>query len=202
MDLLRNPPPNHFDPFLTSDNLKYFADQMLSVYSNTIKDLCSIDDDNYTISCAVFGRCKNRFTRLILSGETPVDTQIQDSSNNFTFRIGNTVGIRFFKEIDYLKPKRPNFFKQSENLDMFEVDASVPSYWRFILVPASSDEEETFVAFVGFNSKTLPITCWTSNNAKHFIFDPQAVLPAPAELKGINIDDLLGDQDIDKVKNF
>lgn len=201
MDLLRNPPPSHFDPHLTGENLIYFANQMLEVYAQTLKHLCTPDDDNYTLSCTVFGRCKNRFHHVISSGSTPVKAEIQDSSNSFTFRIGNTYGIRFFKEDDYLKPKRANVFKQSANLDLFDKDDTTPVFWRFILVPAKSDEEETFVAFVGFNKKTVPITCWTSNNAERFIFDPEAVLPTPVEFKGIDIADLLGDEDMDEANN-
>ena len=203
MDLLKNPPPSYFDENLTPEVLRIFATNMLDVFSKTTEVLNSLDDDNYTIFCTIFGRCKNRFKRIILDGSVPGQVAIEDSSNKFSFKIGNTSNIRFFKETDYLNPKKPHFFKQSQNYDFFEtINDNSPVFWRFILVPAKTDEEETFVAFVGFNRKTQPISCWTSNNVNRFIFDPDAVLPEPAELKGVSIDDLLSDENIDKVKNF
>ncbi|WP_227063238.1 hypothetical protein [Acinetobacter pittii] len=197
MDLSKNPPPSYYDASLNDETLGFFANHMLEVFSQTTQDLSRKDDDNYTISCAIFGRCRNRFAREIRSGNAPSPTYLEDSSNKFTFKIGTTPGIRFFKESDYLRPKRPNFFKQSYNLELFESDTKVPVFWRFILVPAKTDEEETFIAFVGFNQKLQPITAWTSNKTSRFIFDPAAILPEPAELKRYNIDDLLADDDLD-----
>lgn len=76
-------------------NIKLFANHMLEVFSQTTQDLSRKDDDNYTISCAIFGRCRNRFAREIRSGNAPSPTYLEDSSNKFTFKIGNTPGIRF-----------------------------------------------------------------------------------------------------------
>lgn len=197
MDLSKNPPPSHYDHSLNEEVLSCFAGHMLEVHSQTVQDHSRQDDDNYTRSCTIFGRCRNRFARLIRSGNTPIPVYLEDSSNKFTFKIGNTSGIRFFKEDDHLKPKRSNFFKQSYNLELFETDDSAPVFWRFILVPAKTDEEETFIAFVGFNQRLQPITAWTSNKTSRFIFDPAAILPEPAELKSYNIDDLLADDDLD-----
>ncbi|AVN20485.1 hypothetical protein ACQUFW_00895 [Acinetobacter johnsonii] len=202
MDLSKNPPPNYYDSSLNNEILSYFANHMLEVHSQTLRDLNSQDDDNYTISCTIFGRCRNRFSRVIRNGNAPVSTSLEDSSNKFTFKIGNTSGIRFFKESDYLRPKRPNFFKQSHNFELFEIDDNLPVFWRFILVPARTDEEETFIAFVGFNQKLQPITAWTSNNTSRFIFDPEAILPEPADLKSYNIDDLLADDDLDNTSEI
>lgn len=203
MDLLKNPPPSYFDENLTPEVLSVFANNMLDVFSKTVKALSSPDDDNYTVFCTLFGRCKNRFKRIIRDGSVPGPIAIEDSSNKFSFKIGCTSDIRFFKEDDYLNPKKPHFFKQSHTYDFFEIaDDNSPVFWRFILVPAKTDEEETFVAFVGFNRKMQPVSCWTSNNVNRFIFDPDAVLPEPAELKSVSIDDLLFDEKSDKAQDF
>lgn len=154
--------PSYFEPQLTDEVIGFFAQHMLNIYRDILYLLSTEDDSNYGRGTSIFDRTKNRFSRMILTRQCPVDVHLVDDSLHFIFKIGSA-SIRFLKD-DFQNPKKKKYFMQQlQNMNLFQLDNLQPHYWRFILNEPKTLDDEPLVVFVGYNFANEVVSYWDSS---------------------------------------
>lgn len=150
--------PSHFFDELSDDRLRYVAAELLDVRYDTLREMCSELDDNYTRESAVFGRSRNKLIQMALNESLPW-INLAHAGMDVTFNIGR-VPCRFFRD-DPDSPEKLGFFKRNATDCLFSPDDQTPVLWRFIVERAMTDEAEDRVHFLGFNVYQEKIAEWT-----------------------------------------
>jgi len=149
------PLPSHFYPELGERPLTQIAERLLEVRYETLREMVSPYDDNYTRETAVFGRQRNALIDLVMA--LP-DMDLVHAGMDVTFKIGS-VPCRFFTD-DPQSPQKSGFFRRNRVDSLFAIDDQQPEVWRFIVEPAFSDEEEDRVFFAGYNAFFEKVSEW------------------------------------------
>lgn len=189
--------PSSFEPQLTDEVISFFARHMLDIYVDVLDLLNTEDDSNYGRGTSIFDRTRNRFLRMIMKKQCPIDVHLVNGSLKFIFQIGSAQ-IRFLKD-DFENPKKKKYFMQQfQSMSLFPLDDQQPSYWRFILNEPQLSDDEALVIFAGYNLANDVVAYWDSSsitdvNYIHFV-EPKT--PESVELNS----PLVGDHEIDNEK--
>lgn len=187
---MRVAPPNHFYPELNDACLRTVAARLLDVRFETLLEMQSKFDDNYTRETVVFGRTRNMLIDLALRGGYQWMSLVH-AGMDVTIRIGN-VPCRYFRD-DPSSPEKAGFFKRNAVDDLFTTDEVEPVMWRFIVERALTDEDEDRVFFAGYNIFHEKVSEWVygaSNPLLHAIDrDVPASTSIPPAIVGLLDDD-------------
>lgn len=164
---MKLPHPSSFDDALTDENLGFFANEMLSVYDQTVQDLSRPEDDNYTFGTSLFGRTKNKINNLIIQNQCPIKIKVVDGSNRFIFLMGHSE-CRFFND-DFLAPRKRGAFVRSEQLDLFAVDANKPVFWNFVVQSPLTEEDQPRIIFAGYDLYHNLVSVWEHDTNKTYL---------------------------------
>src|SRR4051812_11509016 len=105
--------PSHFYPELTEERLRFVATKLLDIRFNTLREMNSAYDDNYTREAAVFGRQRNMLIDEALHGGHDW-MSLRHAGMDVTFCVG-TVPCRFFTDYPD-SPQKEGFFRRN-NVD-------------------------------------------------------------------------------------
>ncbi|MGZ8182311.1 MAG: hypothetical protein ACXWT1_10160 [Methylobacter sp.] len=173
--------PVHYKADLTHERLTIIAGILLEEYYNTLDDLTSDHDCNYTRGCTAFGRQKNRIINLALSGTYPW-LELLNSGNDLVFAIGS-ISCRFSSDNpDNPKKKAtliPNRYQQSL------IDETVndePCRFCFVLDKGYNDDLEPKVVFVGFDTSNTIKCLWESNTVRTLHSVAPVITPNAVEI--------------------
>ncbi|MEN8416019.1 hypothetical protein [Acinetobacter radioresistens] len=182
--------PSYFEPQLTDEVIGFFAQHMLNIYRDILYLLSTEDDSNYGRGTSIFDRTKNRFSRMILTKQCPVDVHLINGSLKFIFQIGSAT-IRFLKD-DFDNPKKKKYFMQQlQSLSLFPLDDIQPHYWRFILNEPKTLDDEPLVVFVGYNLANEVVAYWDSSSIAgiNYIHLDEPETPTSVELGSPLVED-------------
>ncbi len=182
--------PSYFEPQLTDEVIGFFAQHMLNIYRDIFYLLSTEDDSNYGRGTSIFDRTKNRFSRMILTKQCPVDVHLINGSLKFIFQIGSAT-IRFLKD-DFDNPKKKKYFMQQlQSLSLFPLDDIQPHYWRFILNEPKTLDDEPLVVFVGYNLANEVVAYWDSSSIAgiNYIHLDEPETPTSVELGSPLVED-------------
>jgi hypothetical protein len=149
--------PSEYYSDLTEERLRLIAERLLDVRYETLQDMQSPYDDNYTRESAVYGRQRQMLIQIILSGEFEW-LSLSHAGMDVTFKIGS-VPCRFFTD-DPSCPGKSGFFRRNFTDNLFEVEDQHPIIWRFVIEKAFSDESEDSMYLLGFNALHEKICEW------------------------------------------
>jgi hypothetical protein len=173
--------PVHYKSDLTHERLTIIAGILLEEYYNTLDDLNSHHDCNYTRGCTAFGRQKNRIINLAISS-TYSWLQLLNSGNDLVFAIGS-VYCRFSSDNpDNPKKKAtliPNRYRQSL------IDETVndePCRFCFVLDKGYNDDQEPKVVFMGFDVSNTIKCLWESNTVRTLHSVAPVITPNAVEI--------------------
>lgn len=210
--------PFTYCPELKEEYLAELAQNMLKVVEETINDLSTKLDDNYTLETCIFGRMRQLFMLLDRDTSKPW-IKIASPTMDYVPRICN-IPVRVFKD-DPLKPRKKKIFYRNDceqhqlSLLFDEEETVVASQlsWRlFIQAPATigdkgdelEDLEDDYrVVLVGYDITTNAIKAmWQSQtiakDTLHMVSDdlPEAkpITRQPIVPKGIEKEMASGDE--------
>ncbi|EGR2722892.1 hypothetical protein HJ201_24190 [Vibrio parahaemolyticus] len=201
-------------PELQEEHLEFVSKRMLQIVEMTLQSNSSEYDDNYTFETSIFGRTRQLFFKLAEDKSIPWLT-IASKTMDYVPKIC-TIPVRVFKD-DPSNPKKGKvFFKndcEQSQLTLFDdlEGNSIDLTWRlFIQAPATVEdtgneledlEDDYRVVLVGYDSITKQMkSVWQSNStARHVPYPVEDALPAPAEVKKVEIEPLRDKEEVPNV---
>jgi hypothetical protein len=171
--------PAVFFSELTNDRLNVIASGLLDMRFETVREMNSPYDDNYTRETAIFGRSKNMLIDLAMKGKYDW-LSLKHAGMDITFNISR-VPCRFFRD-DPENPEKSGFFKRNAVDDLFSPDENTPVMWRFVVEKALTDEDEDGVSFVGYNAYQEKVSEWTYQLGSSPIHSIDKVTPTATEI--------------------
>lgn len=174
--------PSVYYPELTDDRLTLVAAMLLEVRYETLREMTSPWDDNYTRESAVFGRSRNMLIELAQDSRYPW-LSLTNAGLDVTFKIGR-VPCRFFRD-DPEGPAKHGFFKRNNVDDLLPIDDNDPVMWRFIVERSFEDDGEDRAFFMGYNAFQECISEWEYTSSTPAIYaigghaPPAVEIPSP-----------------------
>ena len=182
---MKLPPPSSFYSELSADRLRIIADALLDLRYETIQQMSTEHDDNYTRETAVFGRCRNMLIGLARSGRYSWFS-LSHAGMDFTTNIG-TVPCRYFKD-DPDHPEKGGFFKRNAVDDMFAIDDKEPVIWRFVVEMALTDQDEDRVVFAGYNVYQEKVSEWILDVPTPALHSVDKQIPPSTDIPPVRVD--------------
>lgn len=177
--------PSQFHSDLTDDRLGVIAEALLDIRFNTIQEMQSEYDSNYSREGTAFERSRNMLIAMCLS-KTHNWLSLSNPGMDVTFRIGS-IPCRFFRD-DPETPYKKGFFKRNAVDDMFSEDDDHPVIWRFVIERAEGDEAEDRVHFIGYNVYQERVSQWTYGSRGVSLHSVGGAAPAPKTLLPAQVD--------------
>jgi hypothetical protein len=173
--------PVHYKPDLTHERLNFIAAVLLEEYNNTLDDLNSDYDGNYTRGCTAFGRQKNRIIHLALSGRYPW-LQLSNSANDLVFKIGS-IPCRFSTDNPDSPKKNATLIANRYQQSLIEeTDSDEPCRFCFVLDKGYNDDLEPRVVFIGFDAGGSIKCLWESDAIRTLHSVTPVVTPNAVEI--------------------
>jgi hypothetical protein len=173
--------PVHFKPDLTHERLTIIASILLEEYYNTLDNLTSNHDCNYTRGCTAFGRQKNRIINLALSGTYPW-LQLLNSGYDLVFAIGS-VSCRFSSDNPKNPKKKATLTVNRYQQQLFDESKNdEPCRYCFVLDKGYNDDTEPKVVFVGFDASGSIKCLWESDTIRTLHSVTLVVTPNAVEI--------------------
>jgi hypothetical protein len=179
------PHPTTFKAPFTDARLREVAVRLLDVRYNTIRELNSPYDDNYTREGAVFGRSRNMLIELALSKQFDW-LSLCHAGMDITCKIDD-IPFRFFRD-DPDSPAKAGFFKRNNFDCLFEDEENAPVMWRFVVEKAMFEEDEDRVYFVGYNVYQEKVSEWVYTGAVTKLHSVDHDIPAAADIPAPDVD--------------
>ena len=195
---MQYPHPSTFFVDLIDERLKIIAEKMLDVRYQTIRQMDTEFDDNYTRECPVYGRTRNMLIALAQSKNLPW-LNVKCMGMGVDISVGN-VKCKFFRD-DLANPEKAGFFKRDNYLSLFEEEEqdNVPLLWRFVIERALTEEDEDQVYFVGYNKFNEKVSMWHYDGGTTPLYAVDPVIPLAVNMQAAEI--LVREEDDDEVKN-
>lgn len=184
------PAPWTFHPAFAQNRLEVIAEALLNLRHQTLRELHSEYDDNYTREAVVFGRSRNLLINMALYGRLGWFSLLNPAMD-VTVAIDN-LPVRFFRD-DPDRPEKQGFFKRNAVDDLFEPEEGRPVMWRFVVERAETQYDEDQVHFVGFNVFQEKVSQWIYRAGASTVHGVNAAVPKAAEL-GAPVVDLRDDE--------
>lgn len=181
---MQYPHPSTFFPDLTDERLSIIAAKMLDVRYQTIRQMDTEFDDNYTRECPVYGRTRNMLIALAQSKKLPW-LGVKCMGMGVDIAVGN-VKCKFFRD-DLENPEKAGFFKRDNFLCLFEEEDNVPLLWRFVIERALTEEDEDQVYFVGYNKFNEKVSMWHYEGGTTPLYSVDPVIPPAANMQAAEI---------------
>lgn len=187
--------PSQYYSDLTEERLRVVAERLLDVRFETLQDLQSPFDDNYTRESTVYGRQRQMLIQTALNNELEW-LSISHAGMDVTFKIGG-VPCRFFTD-DPSCPVKHGFFRRNPTDNLFEIEDQHPVLWRFVIEKAFSEEAEDSVYLLGFNAIDEKVCEWKYRPSTPLIPPSKTEIPpsvpiAPAQVSLKSKDHKLAD---------
>lgn len=178
--------PTFFSPDLTNDRLNHISRILLDARDRALTDANTELDSPYTRGCLAFGRQHQAIIKTWQDRLHPW-LSISHAGSDLIFRIGS-VSVRFFTD-NPNAPKKPAVLipTQAEQLSIFKPNTNQVVLWRFILQPASNNDEEDSVFFIGINEFNEVICRWKYTDSVTVIHSIDETTPAAKELNAAPI---------------
>ncbi len=173
------PRPNTFYPELTDYRLRIIAELWLDIRDQTLKQMDSPYDDNYTRETVIFGRSRNALINLYQSKKYDWLT-LSNPYMDFTFNIGS-VPCRFFRD-NPENPQKRGFYTRNDSDCLFSSDDKVPIMWRFILQRSEMEEDESKVFFIGYNLYEEKVSEWEYSSSVTLLSSVDQETPQSIEI--------------------
>lgn len=149
--------PWEFHKSLSVDNLNIIAKEIRIAWSDTLKDLNTPFDSEYSRGTTGFERTRKRL--LYLSAKNQYEWLSTKNHNlNYELIIGSVI-FKVFRD-DYVTPKKKNYFACHDFGDLFPVESGDPVTWRFT-VEVDKDNKDILVRFSGYDVKNMLVTTWS-----------------------------------------
>jgi len=177
--------PIQFYADLTDDRLRAIASELMNVRAETLLELNSQFDCNYTRESTAFGRSRNMLIKLAQSRRYDW-LSLRHAGMDVTVSIG-PVPIRFFRD-DADAPEKVGFFRRNAADDLFEKDETRPVMWRFIVEKALTEEDEDRVLFAGYNVYQEKVAEWQYRDSAPMLHSVGDDVPPTALLPKVAID--------------
>lgn len=154
--------PVHYKADLTHERLTIIANILLEEYYNTLDDLTSAYDSNYSIGCTAFDRQKNRIIALWLSGTYPW-LNVLNGGNDLVFTIGS-ISCRFSSDNPNNPKKKATLTVNRYQQQLFdESELGEPCRFCFVLDKGYNDDLEPRVVLLGFDASGAIKCQWESD---------------------------------------
>lgn len=179
------PHPSTFKAPLTDVRLQEIAVRLLDIRYNTIREMTSPYDDNYTREGAVFGRSRNMLIEFALSKQFGW-LSLCHAGMDVTCKIED-IPFRFFRD-DPDSPAKAGFFKRNTFDSLFDEEENAPVMWRFVVEKALVEEDEDRVYFIGYNVFQEKVSEWVYTGTVTRLHSVDNDVPPAAEIPAPQID--------------